>query len=354
MAPYVAILWLPAILVMSSRFYVRPEMLTLVCMAVYLWLLKSAEHRTSRLWWLIPIQVLWVNVQGLFCFGPLLLGCWLVDRWLHSDPTGRRLLIRECVPPAVLVGLACLVNPYGWRGAMYPLALAKTMFVNGAFFRVHIAELASPLSVLETTAYRDIYIWAALVLFLMTAGSFMIPGVRIRFYRLLIFAIFAGLGLTALRNLPQFALISAWVLTRNVADGAIWLKSAERYVPFVRVASLCLVLAAVAMVPGNQLYRLLGSNRTFGLAEPPLWHAHAAATFVSSDGMPRVVLAYHEGQAALLNCYMRNQQQVFADARLEVMGRPAMEEYYHLANDIARRSAGWRERSVTSVLRPPS
>jgi hypothetical protein len=58
---------------MSSRFFVRPEIITLVCLAACLWVLGRAEINPRRLWLLASVQIFWVNVQGLFCIGPFLL-----------------------------------------------------------------------------------------------------------------------------------------------------------------------------------------------------------------------------------------------------------------------------------------
>jgi hypothetical protein len=136
---------------MSSRFLIRPEIISLTCLAVYLWILRHAEINPKRLWLLVPIQLLWVNVQGLFCFGPFLLACWLMDRWWHGLPEQRRHLRRDTALPAIAVLMACFANPYGWRGVVFPLSLARTMFVDGSFYRDRIGELASPLAVWQAT-----------------------------------------------------------------------------------------------------------------------------------------------------------------------------------------------------------
>jgi hypothetical protein len=143
-APFIVVLWFPALLVMSSRFFVRPEIISLACLAAYSWVLRCAENKPTALWLLVPIQILWANVQGLFCFGPFLLCCWLIDRWWHALPERRDSLRMDTAAPTISVLLACFVNPYGWRGAVFPLTLARTMFIDGSFYREHIGELASP------------------------------------------------------------------------------------------------------------------------------------------------------------------------------------------------------------------
>ena len=351
-APFMVILWLPALLVMSSRFFVRPEIITLGCLATYLWVLRRAEIKPALLWLLVPIQIFWVNVQGLFCFGPFLLGCWMIDRWWHGFPEQRRSLRRDTAAPAISVLLACFANPYGWRGAVFPLTLAKTMFVDGSFYREHIGELASPLTVWQATAYRDIYVWAAGLLFAMTACSFLAAGVRIRAFHVLVFAVFSGLGLTAVRNLPQFALIAACIQTWNLAERPSQVEYARRFGFTFRAVSLVTVIILIYSLVTGGFYTLIGSGRIFGLKEYPLWHAHDAAQFAAREGMPDEIVAFHEGQAALVEFHMRDQQHVYVDARLEVMRRAAMERYYKLADAIATADKNWQDHinSPTAIL----
>jgi len=340
-APFVAIVWLPALLVMSSRFLVRPEMISLACLAAYLWVLRRADARPKRLWLLVPVQVLWVNVQGLFCFGPFLLICWLVDRWVHAQPEQRTRLPNATLVPSLAVAAACFANPYGWRGAVYPLALARTMFIDGAFYRNHIGELASPLAIWQATAYRDVYVWAALVLFAMTAFSFLASEDCIRVFRVGVFAVFSGLALTAIRNLPQFALVSGFLLAWNLSERVSQSERARSCAFAVRAASLATVLLLACALATGSLYRWIGSSRVFALGEQPHWHAHDAARFAAREGMPDAMLVYHEGQAALVEFHMREGQRVYADARLEVMRRASMERYYQLADDIAKGDENW-------------
>ena len=129
----VAACWLPALVVMSMRSDPRPEILTLLAVAAYLAVLSRTDGRPELAWVLPVIQMLWVNVHGLFVLGPIILGAYLVDRLAvgrqRHETTGlpaplrRRRWWGHIGGAAVLVGLACLVNPYGLRGALLPLEL---------------------------------------------------------------------------------------------------------------------------------------------------------------------------------------------------------------------------------------
>ena len=77
--------WFPAILVLGGRMYIRPETLTLLYMAIFMAVLA----RIDRLPWLalfLPlVQVFWVNTQGLFVFGPIVLTMALIDAALRRS-----------------------------------------------------------------------------------------------------------------------------------------------------------------------------------------------------------------------------------------------------------------------------
>ena len=87
------IAWLPALLVLGGRIYVRPETLTLLYLSIFL----AVILRWDRYPWLgmsLPIvQVAWVNSQGLFVLGPIVLAFGLIDaalRFGFFDPERRR------------------------------------------------------------------------------------------------------------------------------------------------------------------------------------------------------------------------------------------------------------------------
>jgi hypothetical protein len=75
--------WLPALLVLAGRMYVRPETLTLLYLSIFLAVI-SRWDRFPRLALLLPfVQVAWVNSHGLFVLGPILLTLGLFDAALR-------------------------------------------------------------------------------------------------------------------------------------------------------------------------------------------------------------------------------------------------------------------------------
>ncbi len=133
--------WLPALAVLSGRMYVRPETVSLFYIAAFLAVLFRWKDRPTLAYILPVAQALWVNTQGLFVFGPILLGFALIDALLTPGAfaADRRRWWRTIAPAVGLTGLACLANPYGYVGALFPLELAQTM--RNPIFSSRIAEL---------------------------------------------------------------------------------------------------------------------------------------------------------------------------------------------------------------------
>jgi hypothetical protein len=182
--------WLPALLVMSARFVPRPEAVSLLGVAVYLAVLLRTDKCPALAWVLPVFQVFWVNAHGLFVLGPIILASNLADRLVTAirrpapggHPPGR--------PPgmarwwhiggaAAAVGVACLVNPYGLRGALFPLELFPKITAWGGPYKSSITEFFDLRAFVEregvAVARTNLYFRAQFFLLGMLPVSFIMP-----------------------------------------------------------------------------------------------------------------------------------------------------------------------------------
>ncbi len=93
-------------------FIFRTHLMSLLCTAVLVFLLERRGAR-DRLPWVLLLFALWANLHALFGLGLLILGLWVVVRWLQ----GRGRFNAEVLWDAASVPLACaatLANPFGW------------------------------------------------------------------------------------------------------------------------------------------------------------------------------------------------------------------------------------------------
>lgn len=386
--------WTPALYVLGGRMYVRPETLTLLYLAADLAILTRWD-RVPKLAWLLPVvQLLWVNTQGLFVFGPILIALALIDAALQpgSFSAGRRPWWRTVLMATAATALACVFNPYGLIGALYPLQLLRTM--GDPVFKSTIAELMPVRTFVEQTGLRNFQIQMYLATVVLGALSFLTPliwrilarlsperpkpapakqvkpaktkrrrktevgpvpvtdsGWPLRPFRLLLYVVFVALSLQATRNSHQFAAVVGAVTAWNFGE---WAAAVRRrrlllakpdlgfgVVP--RIATFACLTLAIVTVASGKLYAIAGEGRTVGLDEEPLWFPKQAVAFAGQEGMPTRFVCFHNGHAALYEYLNRSYGKVYTDARLEVMGPELYGRYIDLERQISRDQGGWRQ-----------
>jgi hypothetical protein len=189
--PVIVACWLPALGAMSARFDPRPEIISLLGTAAYLALLFRTD-RTPALAWLLPlVQVIWVNSHALFVLGPIILGAYLFEhiaraarrprfRDTTADLPGRRWWL-HLSGAALAVVPACLVNPYGSRGAIFPFELFPKITTWGGPYKSYVAEFMDLHTFVQTVgldnAARDFFFLTECFLLWMLPLSFIVPAV---------------------------------------------------------------------------------------------------------------------------------------------------------------------------------
>jgi hypothetical protein len=346
--------WLPSLLIFSGRNQVRPEMFSLLILAAELAILFHARNR-PRLVWLLPLlQVVWINVHGLYVLGFVLWGCFLTGEIVKARraSSGRRPSILTAVFTSaarrlglvtLLMVVAAVVNPYGLDGAWLPFTLLKR--IEGPDHRFYaqfsgefrgMAEFIAAYGV--AGVFRNLTTVTLAVLFLATGLSLAPRAMRGYFdlYHMAIFVLFAWLAWQANRNSVLFALVSATVLRANLGE---W-QADRRGVPS-RFALFPVLTAAVLGiliigVPFDLLSVMRPAEipRLFGVGEIPRAFAHEAAEFLGRDGMPRRCYAIDEGAAAVYIFHNGPKRRVFADARLEVNTRETLKRYLAIERQL--------------------
>jgi tetratricopeptide (TPR) repeat protein len=167
--------WLPALLVLGGRMYVRPETLSLLYLSIFLAIIMRWD-RFPRLALLLPlVQVAWVNTQGLFVFGPVILIFGLADAALRYGifSAERKKWWRTILIASLATGAACLLNPYGLRGTFYPLELAGTM--SNPIFSLTVGELTPIGEFINRGSLWNLPLQLHFVTMVLGALSFLLP-----------------------------------------------------------------------------------------------------------------------------------------------------------------------------------
>ena len=67
----------------AGRFNIRPDMFSLLFFSIYLYFLRF-ELENRRIWLLVFVQILWVNIHGYFVLGPLLVFLFMAAELLRA------------------------------------------------------------------------------------------------------------------------------------------------------------------------------------------------------------------------------------------------------------------------------
>lgn len=328
------------------RFEVRPEVFSYVLLAVVLHLLhRYAEGRTSPVWAVPVIFLVWVNVHALFILGWIALGCFLVGLTIRDRRPDRRLLAVTVASLAV-----ALVNPYGWRGVVFPFTLATRLRAENVFGQ-SIGEFVSPFALglsEQFPFYPRLSILSFRVLVLVSVLT-LIPLIRQRRHHCVaLWIVFVPLSIQMIRNIPVFAVaclpglvwgVSPTVLTRSrVRTGRIVL------------AGLMIATAALGLrVTSDAHY--VGNRRVdrFGLGWNSLAIPTEAASYLREATPPGRILNHLNFGGYLM---WSLDEPVFIDGRLEVVGERFFEHYRQILASEAKLESAVARYGIGSIVFP--
>lgn len=339
---------LPALGLMSSRFYERPEMLTLLFTSIYLSVLLNAERRPGLLWLLPAVQLAWSNVQGLFAFGPILLAMFWAQVVLNWNRFGRGKWTLLAV--TALVAVACVASPYGLHNAVFVRELWEKMDPEeGEFYRSTIGELQDVRSYLSEGGWTSGFVWLQFGLMgLATIGVVLRWReilLRRELFRLLPVVAFSWLGLAALRNGSHFALVvgtmTAWNFGPSFPCGTT--TKTTSWQPMVKgmlrwgAPALACAFVAVYFV-GGRWSEWMGGHRRFGFGLHPEQFSFTGMDVCAAPGMPDRAAVFHLGHAGPFLYACGPRQKVFMDPRLEVHTRQMFADYLELNRQLEQGS----------------
>jgi len=226
-------------MVSYKRFYMRPEVFSILFTGVWLYLLERFRHRQHS--WSICVtlpllMVVWINAHGYFILGPAIMLVYLIGEGVQGlilmprkstqmvrRLLTRRLLWRENVIDGKGLGIlgaatgltiaATFVNPYGWAGARYPIDVLAQVADPTSVIRTIIGEMQPPFTFSYT--YAVFYTW---VLLWVSAASWVLNIRRLKFSRLILYIISIVFLCKALRNMPFFGIPAAVFLGLNVNE----------------------------------------------------------------------------------------------------------------------------------------
>jgi len=303
-------------LISEIRFEVRPEVFSWVFLVVTLHLLhRHAGGRAVPLWALPLLQLLWINTHGLFVLGWGAMACFSAGLWIRDRKLDRRLLLASALAVAVT-----LINPYGWRGAIFPLTL-MTRLQEQNVFGSEIGELLSPIAVRQLVNHPRL----AISLLWMLVGLAILAIPRMirgrRFHLVALVAAFLPLSLLAVRNVPLLAIAVvpgiAWALPLGRFSDAVAGRRARVLRAAFMAAVVSVALIASLRVVHDAWYVADRRQTRFGTGWNRLRLPVDATEYARREGLNGRVLN-DLGYGGYLMWALP--AQVYIDSRLEVMG----------------------------------
>ena len=300
--PAALLLALLCVAAARPRFFVRPELVTLLVVPACVWLFLSRHERRPLVWsgGLAALMVLGANAHGGVLVVPFLLGGILAAdaaQMLAARRPDRRALASGAAGVAV-AALAVLANPYGWRLWEAPFKLAHLVaqphIINPEWFAPTLRQTPA--------------------LFVALAAAVIVMGLRERrLARWALLAMAAALALRHVRNLGLFFVL----LPLAAAPALATFRALAERAPAAGVRRRTeLLAAAAALVLAVSIAISPRPGFGFGYAEG--FYPEAACDFLDREGLPGAEL-YNDVRFGgyLIDRYWP-QRQVFQDDRNEI------------------------------------
>lgn len=291
----------------SPLFGVRPQMLTLLLACIYIILLErfDPKERSRRLWWLVPLMLLWVNLHAGFALGLALIGLFIVravldGEWDHVRPLLIVLIVCTAVVP---------LNPNGFRMFSYPYE-TLTSESMAAF----IQEWHSP------DFHKVTYLPLAILL-LGTFAAMALSPARARLGEIFLVLITALGALRSVRHIPIFSLFAAPVLAKHlwaIAKDRGWDKSltgAETRPNGVKLIINIVLLLAPLALGVSRIWHFASHQRNYETLRNPV----AAVEFFKSQRLPGPIYNRY-GWGGYLIYQLYPEYRVYIDGRADVYG----------------------------------
>ena len=355
-----AALWILPIICIAGRGNERPEMLSQLFLAIWLWIARRSDSRPSLIWYLPFVQLVWVNCHALFVLGLVVGFCYAVDAVARDLSAGRFGLPPRMMGPEYrtvwivggLVALACFINPYFEEGALFPLTLYRKFSVEKEFYCKNIGEFRPPIEYVRRFGLTNLYLVAELLVWIVTFVSFawlLMIKRQWSLFRLLMFAGFSHLAWQASRNTNIFALVSGFIACENFADAQGHASNPVKSNPQSGATSgprwMIALLACLCLAVVTGFWNEIGEkNKPFRLGESPNWFIHVAAKFAGQPGFPERAFVSNIGHAEVYVYHNGPERKVFMDARLEVCTQKTFELYNEILADMTTGNPRWQNR----------
>jgi len=331
-------------LVYQSRLTLRPDIFSLLFFASFITIIGMHLDRRWSLWVIAFIQIVWTNMHGFFIFGPMIVLIGIASEYMKRhmrlpyqwSEVGRLSdnEYRHLKQMFLIVVLACLVNPFFIKGAIYPLGILFSLSGDSKVFFNHIQELQRPLQWATLLSLKSYLFYKILIV--VSFLSFVVNRRKIDLNVLILWLALLIFSLSATRNLVFFAFAAYFTYLVNSQFGVAHSFLPDRY-KAIKVKAFCSVIVKIILIMwicnyGNRLllkgyydFDQFERKSEFGGSSLRNFPYKAANFLVDNDIKGNFFNDFNSG-AYLLGRASPNIK-VFIDGRTEVYGAPFYERY---------------------------
>ncbi|MCS7025192.1 MAG: hypothetical protein NZV14_10350 [Bryobacteraceae bacterium] len=318
----------------SIHFLARPHVVTLLALTLSMWLIDADRRQPSaRIWTLVPITAVWVNLHGGFlaliaCLGLLTVGTMVgalsTDGWVLQGSGWRQakryaLLTMAC-------GAASLLNPYGWK-----LHAHIASYLQSSFIKDNVQEFQSPTFRSEHALQFEVMLFLALitVLYLIAKRDFVAP---------LWIAFWAHAALGSVRHVPLFTIVAAPFVGQALTElWSRWMEQAPRSSTRGVLASLSRDMAPNCrrsswLIPAAILFFCLAPSRLVRWPEDypsVVFPVQMMAKYGERLAEAKTLMPDQWADYAIYRHYPK--QKVYVDGRSDFFGEQIGYEYLQMA-----------------------
>ena len=286
-----------------GRFFVRPELVTLLIVPTAVWLFLRRTQRSSAIWLVALASMMTIGANahgGVLVVPPLFSGILAAEivQMAFSGRWRRDTLVSGLAGVATTIG-ALLINPYGWHLFTVPIRLNHLVGLD----HIPNPEWVSPSLAQAPLLYVALAV-AVLVLALRER--------RLAHWALLLMA--SVLALRHVRNIGLFFVLLPLIVApalatwRGLVTNREEDRRGQRRVNLLSVVAVSLLSLSLAIAP----------NPRFGLGLAQDYYPDSACSFLDTEGLPTAQLYNDVRFGGYLIHRYGPERQVFQDDRNEI------------------------------------
>ena len=311
-----------AVFVMCPGFMIRPQILTFLFTAYFLYCFHLYLERGKNLLWSLPIiMIAWVNCHGGFLIGagmfPVAVGCEYITCRMRNRDTGH---LRRMVFWLILTEAAVLINPYGYHLLSF---LCETLRVPRG-----ISEW-DPVTVFDLSYLRF------KLLFLLFLSSFFIRNRERRYWEAGIITVALIYALMHQRHTPVFAIVAAPYLTESISLLVRKTDVSKRIRTFsVHILLSVFFLLLISYQVAFAGYKCIKAE--WNIIVSPAEYPISAVRFLKQNGIKgNILIPFEWGEYAIWKLYP--DCKVSIDGRFRtVYPQEILKDHFEAAGDEAR------------------